>query len=321
MKRLNRPFALLGSSLALMLVACGPNAAPVATPTPTPSRLGPAMVQIENSILARPQSGLQQADLVYEYLAEGGITRMTVIYFKPSDTQRIEPVRSARPVTIHLWHAYHGVIFFSGANAKVLQMIADQHIPALSESSDGAIYFARDPSRRAPHNLYTDGDRLAQGLKKYAPRVTYQLPAPGTPSASPIPAVANRVVFDQTNFHRVTYTYSAADTAFAYGTELGPLIDRNTGQAIKPVNVILIQVAHHDAGFTDVLGAPAVDFDLQGTGPADVFTQGHRYVAKWDLTDAEQPLKILGADGKPMHLPPGLTWIHLVDPGTPITVS
>jgi hypothetical protein len=321
MKRLNRPFALIGSGLALMLVACGPNAAPVATPTPTPSRLGPAMVQIENSILARPQSGLQQADLVYEYLAEGGITRMTVIYFKPSDTQRIEPVRSARPVTIHLWHAYHGVIFFSGANAKVLQMIADQHIPALSESSDGAIYFARDPSRRAPHNLYTDGDRLAQGLKKYAPRVTYQLPAPGTPSASPIPAVANRVVFDQTNFHRVTYTYSAADTAFAYGTELGPLIDRNTGQAIKPVNVILIQVAHHDAGFTDVLGAPAVDFDLQGTGPADVFTQGHRYVAKWDLTDAEQPLKILGADGKPMHLPPGLTWIHLVDPGTPITVS
>jgi hypothetical protein len=213
------------------------------------------------------------------------------------------------------------VIFFSGANAKVLQMIADQHIPALSESSDGAIYFARDPSRRAPHNLYTDGDRLAQGLKKYAPRVTYQLPAPGTPSASPIPAVANRVAFDQTNFHRVTYTYSAADTAYAYGTELGPLIDRNTGQAIKPVNVILIQVAHHDAGFTDVLGAPAVDFDLQGTGPADVFTQGHRYVAKWDLTDAEQPLKILGADGKPMHLPPGLTWIHLVDPGTPITVS
>jgi hypothetical protein len=246
---------------------------------------------------------------------------MTVIYFKPSGSQRIEPVRSARPVTIRLWHAYHGVIFFSGANQKVLDTIAADHIPALTESSDGGAYFSRDPSRRAPHNLYTDGDRLAQGLKAHAPRVTYQLPAPGTPPASPAPAVANRFVFDQTNFHRVTYTYSAADMAYSYGTELGPLIDKNTGQPIKPVNVILIQVAHHDAGFTDVLGAPAVDFDLQGTGPADVFTQGHRYTAKWDLTDTEQPLKILGADGKPMHLPPGLTWIHLVDPGTPITVS
>jgi hypothetical protein len=320
---MNRRISTLacGLALALVLTGCSTTAGPAPTPTPTPSRPGPAMVQVENSILARPQSGLQQADLVYEYLAEGGITRMTVIYFKPSGNQRIEPVRSARPVTIRLWHAYHGVIFFSGANITVLQTMADQHIPALSEGSDGGAYFSRDPSRRAPHNLYTDGDRLAQGLSKYAPRVTYQLPSPGIPPASPAAAVANRIVFDQTNFHRVIYTYSASDGAYAYGTLLGPLIDKNTGQAIKPVNVILIQVAHHDAGFTDVLGAPAVDFDLQGTGPADVFSQRHHYTATWDLVDPNQPLKILGVDGKVMHLPAGLTWIHLVDPGTPIATS
>lgn len=312
-----RELALLAMSVAL--AGCGSSG--LATPTPTPSRLGPAMVQIENSILARPQAGLQQADLVYEYLAEGGITRMTVIYFKPSGSQRIEPVRSARPVTIRLWHAYHGVIFYSGANIHVLQQIQSQNIPAATEGTDGGAYFSRDPSRRAPHNLFTDGDRLEQGLKKYARRITYQLPSAGTPAASPASAVANRVVFNQTNAHRVTYTYSASDGAYAYGTETGPLIDKNTGQPIKPVNVILIQVGHHDAGFTDVLGAPAVDFDLQGTGPADVFTQGHRYTATWDLTNPELPLKIVGADGKLMHLPAGLTWIHLVDPGTPITVS
>lgn len=279
------------------------------------------MVQIENSVLARPQSGLQQADLVYEYLAEGGITRMTVIYFKPSGSQRIEPVRSARPVTIRLWHAYHGVVFFSGANQKVLDMIAQQQIPALTEGSDGGIYFTRDPARRAPHNLYTDGDRLAQALKKYAPRVTYQLPTPGTPTASPAPAVANKVAFDQTVAHHVAYTYSPADNAYVYTTDTGPLMDQDTGQPIKPVNVILIQVSHHDAGFTDVVGAPAVDFDLQGTGPADVFTQGKHFTAKWDLTNPELPLKIESADGKVMQLPAGLTWIHLVDPGTPVSIS
>src|SRR5256886_2719754 len=277
-----RELTMLAMSVALVVLAgCGSSG--LATPTPTPSRLGPAMVQIENSILARPQAGLQQADLVYEYLAEGGITRMTVIYFKPSGTQRIEPVRSARPVTIHLWHAYHGVIFFSGANQRVLDMIAAEHIPALSESSDGGIYFSRDPSRRAPHNLYTDAHRRPRAGKSPPPRPSYHFRPRAPPPASPAPAAANRIVFDQTNFHRVTYTYSAADTAYAYGTELGPLIDKNTGQPIKPVNVILVQVAHHDAGFTDVLGAPAVDFDLKA-GPADVFTQGHRYTAKWDLT-------------------------------------
>jgi hypothetical protein len=279
------------------------------------------MVQIENSILARPLAGVQQANIVYEYLAEGGITRMTAIFFAPSGSQRIEPVRSARPVTIRLWHAYHGVLFFSGANIKVLQVIADQHIPALTEGTDGGAYFARDPSRRAPHNLYTDGTRLAQGVSKYAPHVTYVLPSPGEPAASPPPTAANRIVFDQTTSHRVTYTYSSADGAYAYSTALGPLIDQNTGQAVKPVNVILIQVAHHDAGFTDVNGAPAVDFDLMGTGPADVFTRGHHYQATWDLSNPELPLKILGADGKVMHLPAGLTWFHLVDPGTPIAAS
>ena len=321
MRSVNRHVWTLACGLALVLAGCGTSAGPAPTPTPTPTRPGPAMVQIENSILARPLAGVQQANLVYEYLAEGGITRMTAIYFAPLGSRRIEPVRSARPVTIRLWHAYHGVIFFSGANVKVRQMIQQQNIPALTEGSDGGAYFSRDPTRRAPHNLYTDGDRLAQGQRKDAPRVTYQLPSLGEPAASPAPAVANRIVFDQTNSHRVTYNYSAADGAYAYGTETGPLIDKDTGQPIKPVNVILIQVAHHDAGFTDVLGAPAVDFDLQGTGPADVFSRGHRYTAAWDLSNPELPLKMVGADGKPLHLPAGLTWIHLVDPGTAIAAS
>jgi hypothetical protein len=320
MRNLNRLGSTLACGLAVLLAACGSSSAP-ATPTPTPSRPGPAMVQIENSILARPLAGVQQANVVYEYLAEGGITRMTVIYFTPSGSQKIEPVRSARPVTLRLWHAYHGVLFFSGANIKVLQAIQDQHIPALTEGSDGGAYFARDPSRRAPHNLYSDGNRLAQGVNKYAPRVTYVPPSTGVPADSPAPAVANRIVFDQTSSHRVIYTYSAADNAYAYSTVLGALVDQDTGQPIKPVNVILLQVAHHDAGFTDVNGVPAVDFDLQGTGPADVFTGGHHYTATWDLSNPELPLKIVGADGKVMHLPAGLTWFHLVDPGTPVTAS
>ncbi|HEX9547714.1 MAG TPA: DUF3048 C-terminal domain-containing protein, partial [Acidimicrobiales bacterium] len=115
--------------------------------------------------------------------------------------------------------------------------------------------------------------------------------------------------------------YSATDNAYTYNTVLGALVDQDTGQPIKPVNVILIQVAHHDAGFTDVNGAPAVDFDLQGTGPADVFTRGHHYPATWDLSNPDLPLKIVGADGKVVPLPAGLTWFHLVDPGTPITAS
>jgi hypothetical protein len=315
---LSRLFCLL---LAGSLAGCGSEASLAPAPTPTPSRPGPALVQVENSVQARPQSGLQQADLVFEYLAEGGITRMTVIYFHPTGGTRIGPVRSARPVTLRLQKAYQGVVFFSGANQKVLDQIHAGNVPALSEGSDGGQYFFRDPGRQPPHNLYTTGDRLAAGLRRHAPSVSYRLPAPGQPSTTPAPAAANRVQFDQTSFHRVIYTYSTADGAYAYNTVDGPLVDQSTGQAIKVVNVILLQVSHHDAGFTDVLGAPAQDFDLQGSGPADLFSGGHRYGITWDLSDPQSPVRFLDAAGKPVHLAKGLTWVHLVDPGTAIAVS
>src|SRR5713226_6122050 len=175
---LRRLGSTLACGLTLLLAGCGTSAGPT-TPTPTPGRAGPAMVQIENSVLARPLAGLQQANIVYEYLAEGGITRMTAIYFTPSGSQRIEPVRSARPVTIRLWHAYHGVIFFSGANIHVLQAIEAPHIPALTEGSDGGIYSSRYPSPPAPHTTNTARDHIAQGVSKYAPRLSDVLPVPG----------------------------------------------------------------------------------------------------------------------------------------------
>ena len=312
----------LSSSLAAAtLAACGSGTALAPASTPTPARPGPAMVQVENSPQARPQSGLQQADLVFEYLAEGGITRMTVIYFHPGSGTRIGPVRSARPVTLRLQKAYQGVIFFSGANQKVLDQIKAQNVPALSEGSDGGQYFFREPSRQPPHNLYTTGDRLASGVRRHGPTLTYQPAAPGQPSASASPAAAARIQFDQTSFHRVSYSYAAADSAYLYSTAGGPLVDQSTGGGIKVVNVILLQVAHHDAGFTDVVGAPAQDFDLQGHGPADLFTGGRRYSVTWDLSNPDAPLRFVDAAGRPVRLPAGLTWVHLVDPGTAIAVA
>src|ERR1700682_3355932 len=93
----------LACGLTLLLAGCATSSAP-STPTRRPSRPGQARAQVENCILARQLAGLQQANIVYEYLAEGGITRMAAIYFSPSGSQRIEPVRSARAGTLRRWH-------------------------------------------------------------------------------------------------------------------------------------------------------------------------------------------------------------------------
>jgi hypothetical protein len=330
------------AALAFGLAACSAGTAGSSkpSPTPTPSPLGPAMVQVENSPDARPLSGLQQADLVFEYLTEGGITRMTALYFHPSGGQKIEPIRSARLITLRLQKAYQGLIFYSGASNHVQALIGHNHVPAVREGSDGGAYFARDSRRAAPHNLFSTPDRLARGQERHAPRINYSLtlPLPGQPSPASSPSAsaspsgspataAGKVVFQQTPLHRVTYTYSASNGAYAYsftdsGWGSGPLTDTDSGAAIKVVNVILIQVAHHGMGYTeDVLGEQGIDFDLQGSGPAEVFSRGQQLHATWDLSDPSRPLRIVGSNGKPLSLPRGLTWIHLVDPGTKLIVS
>lgn len=319
----------IAALLVLVLGACGNSAAkqPAAKPpsiptaTPTPTRPAPALVQIENAPDSRPQSGIQKADLVYEYLTEGGISRLSVIYFNPSGGERIEPVRSARLVSLRLLTAYQAVLFYSGASDHVLGKIYAAGLPNFDEKADGGKYYARDGSRQAPHNLYTSGDQLKAGVEKSGKRVTYELPAPAEPAGQGDPV--RSFSFAQTYAHSLAYTYSDADRAYTARSETGPVIDAaNGGQPVRMASVVLLRVAHHGMGYTeDVAGAEGIDFDLQGTGPADVYTRGQHFSATWDLTQPAQPLKLLGPGGAPLSLPQGLTWIDLVDPETQVASS
>ena len=302
--------------ITLLAVAACANPAPKPAATPTPGRLAPALVQVENAPDSRPHSGLQKAEIVYEYLTEGGITRFTAIYLKPSGSEKVGPVRSARLVSLRLVRSYQGVLFYSGASDHVLGQINDTHVPALDENSDGGKYMSRDPSRQAPHNLYTSGDQLKAGLDKVNAKVIYQLPAHGEPAGQGDPVQG--LSFDQTFAHPVKYAYSAADKTYTYTTDTGVETDQANGnQPLKISNVVLLQVAHHAAGYTeDVRGEQGIDFDLQGTGTADVYTRGMHFTASWDLSTPDRPLRLVGADGKDLTLPAGLTWVNLVDPGT-----
>ena len=311
--------ALRAAVLALLVLVagCGGTSLPPTGNTPPPPA-APALVQVENLPAARPQTGLQRADLVVEYLTEGGITRLTAIYFAPAGAGRIQPVRSARPISLVLVKAYGGVLFFSGASSHVLGQIQAENIPALSEGADSGQYFARDPNRQPPHTLYTTFDQLRQGVEKFGLHRTYPL-REGRPSGAG--DAVSHFGFAQTPSHRVAYTYQPAGAVYTYATDTGAMADAETGQPLKIAAVVLVRVTHHDAGFTDINGAPAVAFDLQGAGPADIYTGGQHYSATWDLTVPTQPLKFVGTDGKEVLLPRGLTWIHLVDPQTPVTAS
>lgn len=308
---MRKPISLLTVGVVFGAVACGTPVQPPASPP------APALVQVENAPGSEPHAGLQQANFVYEYLTEGGITRFTAIYFSPSGSSKIEPVRSARLVTLKLVRAYGGVLFYSGASNHVRGILDSEHLPSFTENAQQ--YFARDPSREAPHNLFTTLDHLAQGVQAKGLHRSYSLPPAGSPGETGKQVGA--ISFQQTSAHSVALTYSGG--SYTYKSEQGPESDADAGgQPVKISNVLLVQVAHHDAGYTeDVLGAQGIDFDLQGTGPATLYSGGKRFDARWDLTNPDRPVRYVGADGKDLKLAGGLTWVFLIDPGTPVQES
>ena len=125
---------------------------------------------IDNITVARPQSGISKASLVYEAPVEAGITRFLAIYPEGEDVERIGPVRSARPYFLD-WAAEFDALFVHvGGSPEALEKLRAYDMRDLNEFFNGA-YFWRDRSRSAPHNTYTSTEKLiAADRKRFADR-------------------------------------------------------------------------------------------------------------------------------------------------------
>jgi hypothetical protein len=325
--------------LLLTLTACGPQAAPrptasatsatataaptptpPPTPTPLPQLASPAIIQVENSPAGRPQSGLASADLVYEYVAEGGVGRFSVFFFTlPPSSQEVGPVRSARTVTVKLAALYHGFVAYSGASAYIGGLLGRASFPSFDEDSALGNLF-RISARAPPHNLYTDGAHIAAlaGRAKQG-SVGYQLwsrtatPVGGLPVTSFVVPVS---VFEQPRF-----TWQPALNGFTRTEDTGPVVDPATHRPLVLPTVIVQQVAvTTDVHVVDVAGHLGVDHGVVGTGPAQVFTGGAEFPATW-TQGASGPPQYTLADGSPAPIAPGEVWISLVPVGQPARVS
>jgi hypothetical protein len=288
----------------------GTGAAPTAPPLPAP-----LIVQVENASEARPQSGLSQADVVYEYETEGGISRFSAVYFQPPQ-QAIGPVRSARLVTIKLVQAYGATLLYSGASAFVLQALQNTGVRAYDEDgAQGALY--RVNSRATPHNLYTDGSHVAAFEHRVgAHPVGYQLwsRTPVTslpPGGQAVPKFAVPVSDSETP----AYTYDPGGGGYQRAEpDTGLLVDADTG-AWEPHTVVVLQVPVTVAPeVEDVSGAHGLDFGIAGTGAGQVAVGGQLYPINWTQGPSGPP-KLTLANGHPAPIAPGQVLVELVGLG------
>lgn len=271
-------------------------------------------VKIENSPQARPQSGLEVADVVFEELVEGGVTRFFVL-FHGVLPEVAGPVRSARPVDTQLMHANGRAGFaYSGARPEVRALL--RQTPSITITEGGAGFY-RDSSRRAPHNLYLDTTLTHDHLI--------------TRDADPVGDIG--WVFDenpprgavgcgdQTGTCTLGTSMSVSMsrsfiTGWEYDEDEGLYRRLQNGQpflvtgpdAIGAANVVVLGTRH----YTGATGYPETDL-ITDNAPAVVLRDGNRYEIRWSKPSPEADITLSTASGTPFPLKPGPTWVLLPD--------
>lgn len=333
-RRAAAPLALLA---ALGLAACGtaasvpaaqgtsstPTAPPPPSPSPTPrpdALRDPVIVQVENSPDARPQRGLAEAAVLYEYSAEGGISRFSALYFHPP-TGQVGPVRSARIATVVLCGLYDAVLMYSGASTYIEQRLRDSGARHYDEDSAAGDLF-RIGSRYPPHNLYTDGGHIADLVRRVGdPPAPYALWPRVAPGVAPPPGVPmHTLTVPISPSEQPLYTWDPAAGGFLRSERTGPLVDAGTSRPLVVPTVLVLQVPVKPAPeVVDVNGVMGLDHTLTGTGPAQVFTGGMAYNATWQQGATGTP-RLLLPDGTPAPIATGEVVVELVPTGDPAAV-
>jgi hypothetical protein len=269
----------------------------------------PIAVMINNFAAARPQSGLTNADVVYEVLAEGGITRLIAI-FQSTDaaTATIGPVRSIRPYLIHIGESFGGVLAHAGASTDGYAILQRQKKPYLDEISNAGGYFWRSKDRKAPHNLYTSLEKLREGADKkgYSTDVTvptYTFAEKGSTEMG-VPASSIAISFMMQNY-KVGYEYDATSGLYRRSINDKPHIDLNNDQQLAASNLVVLGADHKTL---DKEGRLAVDLDRGGS--AILFQQGKAIEAEW-VSAPDGMLRIV-KNGTELPFVPGKTFFHIV---------
>nr|WP_249419759.1 DUF3048 domain-containing protein [Rhabdothermincola salaria] len=297
-------------------------------PTDDPvGELHPAVtVKMDNSPDARPQSGINDADIVYEMKVEG-ITRFGVV-FHSRIVDGVGPVRSARSSDIDLVADLSRPLFvWSGGNAgvtgEVLQAAREDVLTNASFDAAEGFYY-RSSERRSPHNLYVNlvplvAERSPEGQWGPAPLFEYRVaetePHPVPAEAVPVAGVSvdfglRQVVDYVWDAEREGWNRYQVDTRHA--RENSAAVDQD-GRQVAPANVV-IQWVEYGVSAADSRSPRAITV---GEGDALVLTAGQAIPGRWSRPTRDQPARFTDAAGQPILLTPGATWVALPEAGTP----
>jgi DUF3048 family protein len=290
-------------------------AVPLAPLTGLPDRSGSAFrrqslgVKIENTPEARPQSGLDQADIVYEEVVEGGITRFWSFY-NSTMPEIVGPIRSVRSMDPNIILPFGGVVAFSGGTPDNVALVRATGLVTVDENNAGPAYY-RESTRSAPHNLYGRTELLLGfGGEPVPPARMFEYVEKGAAFTGE-PIASFHVGLQQG--YDVSYVWDAARggwNRFTQGIE--PFLATGPTEPVQvaPANVI-VQLIPYGSG---------ADGDVMGSGEAWVFSDGQLVHGTWTKAYPGGATVFTDAAGAVIALTPGSTWVELAPIGTPVDV-
>jgi len=270
-------------------------------------------VKVDNYPQARPQAGLNQADIVFEEPVEGGITRLVAV-FQCQSPALVGPIRSARAVDVQiLGQLSRPILIHAGGINPVLALLQNANLIDDNVFAHGSI-IQNPPGRYAPYDTYVSA-AAAWGLNSSdttppKPLFTY---SSTTPTGTPVTSI--HIPFTGTN--NTLWTWNAASGHWLLSYSGIPATVANGGQ-IATTNIV-VQTVHVTYGpwLENDVGGLEVQSQMTGSGPLTVLRGGVAVTGTWQRASVNDPTTLTASDGSPISLLPGQTWVEIV----PSTVS
>ncbi|WP_316570636.1 DUF3048 domain-containing protein [Neobacillus sp. YIM B06451] len=265
-------------------------------------------VVVNNFPKARPQSGLNQADIVYELLAEGDVTRFLAVY-QSEKPESIGPVRSARDYYIEIAKGLDSIFIAHGYSVEAKKMLNSGYIDHLNGMAYDGTLFKRASFRKAPHNSYIPYENIVKGAERNGFKLS---PAPKPfkfLTEKEVAHIDGRIALSAfvsygTKTYSPTYKYDPSIGKYKRYINGEMMVDLETKQPILLDNIFIAEMSHTPAGPGGLR-----DIDLKSGGKGYLFQKGKVIEVDWLNNNGRIiPVK----DGNEAAFVPGKTWVNII---------
>lgn len=268
----------------------------------------PVAVMLDNHIGARPQSGLAEAEVVFEFLAEGNITRYMAV-LQEADLNSIGPVRSARPYFIDKALEFDPLYVHVGGSVQALEDIETLQMADIDGMNRGGDTFWRTNHKKIPHNMYTSTEALRAAAERSGYRESFDIEFPEFNEEDrdwTEGAALERIRFGFSRYYKPAFVYDAENGFFRRLVKDSPHLEEFTDQPVTAKNLLVLRA---DTRVIDQEGRLAIKTVGSGTGL--YATNGRSVEITWEKTDRRSGT-VYRVGEEPLLLNPGNTWIVVI---------